>query len=614
MKKINKYITFLFLVLGIAIFSACSTDYDEPPLDEPKYTPSTTAKVIDVKTFKEMFKDVEDNGNKVISGPYVLKATVSGNDVSGNIFKQLYVQDYDFNDTNLAQEGLYLGVDQTNVCNVYVVGQEVFVELDGLSAVRYGGQLQVGNATTNANRIPWQVFRNSVHRNGWANPTKMLPKVATIGGLTPAMANTLVKFDNVVFTEGGEGNFIVAGNSYTEQAFSDGTGTIIIRTSQYFNNLKGKKLPSGKGSLTGIIGLHNSTWQLVLRDTSDIGEFSGTVEPEPEPAGVIFHETFGTPSKDSETGFWPNVDTYTGYSAKNVTYSDPYAPAATIRNHLGLSNVWLPAGKDAGFKIEGIPANEKGLVLTYKMLNNSKDVAENASVIEVKANGALVSVPTTALSNDAWTTITLSLPDNTTSIEFYSAATRNTVGIRIADIKLVGGGDSPTPEPVLGVYKETFGKPVNSGGWPLVGVYTDYTMKSPIEYSDASGRASIRINSGISHVWFPASNTDFPNSYLTVKNINTSSLTNAVISFDIAANTYDAGSSINLNVLKVKANGTTLTIPSKEVSQAAGDANKFYSFSVEGFPIAENVTLEFTSDPENTLGLRLANIVIEEKK
>ena len=452
MKKINKYIL-PFLALGMSVFSSCSTDYDEPPLYEPSYTPPASAQVIDVKTFKEMFASVADNGSQVISGPYFLKGVVSGNDVSGNIFKQLYVQDYDFADTQKSQKGLYIGVDQNNVANLYGVGQQLYVELDGLSAVRYGGQLQVGNATTNANRIPWEKFLDVVHKNGWANPANMLPKTTTIGALIPSMANTLVKFDNVVFTNAGTGNFIDEKISFTEQAFSDGTGSIIIRTSQYFTALKNKKIPEGKGSLTGIIGLHNSTWQLILRDVSDIGTFTENTDPTPEP--------------------------------------------------------------------------------------------------------------------------------------------------------------TPTTE----VYKETFGTAQKVGtSWPLVADYTGYVMKSPIAYSDASGRASIRANAGVSHVWFPASSTEFPNSYLTVKNIDTSKLTNATISFDIAANTYDAGSSINMNVLKVKANDTTLTIPSKEVSNAAGDANKFYSFTIEGFPISNNVTLEFTSDSGNTLGLRLANIVIQEKK
>lgn len=445
----------IILILALTL-SSCAKHFDEPILTPPEYTPSKNDIVLSVKDFKAMYATLENNKNEQIIGPYVLKATVVANDVSGNIFKQIYVQDYNkANPEAEGMEGLYLGVDQNNVSGMYGVGQEVYINLNELYAVKYGNQIQIGEGTTNANRIPWEIFLQKVHRSNWANPSAVKPKKVKINELKPEMANTLVEFTDVEFVNAGTGLFIQAGSQYTEQAIDDGTGRVIIRTSEYFSALKNITLPKGKGTITGILGRYFDTWQVILRDINDIGTFS-----------------------------------------------------------------------------------------------------EN---------------------------------DNNT-------------------------GTTPTTPTEKTVFKETFGEPTKvDNKWPLVATYDKFDMKSPIIYSDASGKTDIRITSSNGAVWFPASKDDSVDRYLTISGISTKELTNAVLSFELAANVYDAGSSIDLSVVKVKVNGTTMTFQGKVVTQANGDANKFYPFTIENLPIADNITIEFATDATNTLGIRLDNVVIKEK-
>ena len=77
----------------------------------------------------------------------------------------------------------------------------------------------------------------------------------------------------------------------------------------------------------------------------------------------------------------------------------------------------------------------------------------------------------------------------------------------------------------------------------------------------------------ISHIWFPnAGDNTF-----TISNINAAGYNKFVLYYEEAANTYDVGSSIDLNVLKIKFNGTEVVADSKIVTATvkAADANIF---------------------------------------
>lgn len=80
--------------------------------------------------------------------------------------------------------------------------------------------------------------------------------------------------------------------------------------------------------------------------------------------------------------------------------------------------------------------------------------------------------------------------------------------------------------------------------------------------------------------------------------------------YEAASNVFDAGTSIDLNVLKVAFNGTELTVPSKIVSKDNNDANVFYEMQVDiNIAGTANSTLKFfAAGTDNTKGLRLYNI------
>lgn len=155
---------------------------------------------------------------------------------------------------------------------------------------------------------------------------------------------------------------------------------------------------------------------------------------------TLLEENFGSAQFSSP---WKKVADFDKYDNKdtNITYSDPYEKKWADIRWLEKPNIWFPAAnaqgpKECGFKIDGLPANRKKMKLEYQLLAQNPSIS---TIIKVKANGTEIAVPELAVDKDKanWTTITVDLPDNTTSVEFYSGA-ENTIGFRVAAIKIEG--------------------------------------------------------------------------------------------------------------------------------------------------------------------------------
>lgn len=310
------------LIASLALF-ACERDYDAPLLTEPEYTgPAANITISELRTQNAAAtQDVPI----IITQDQVLKAVITGNDESGNIFKKIYLQD--------ETGAIEMEVDQSSVYNYYPVGQTVYVDLNGLSISVYGDEQQLGHPEGYLYRTPWEDFEKHVSKDGWANPENAKPVViddiSTINAAPDNYKFKLVQFTGVTFQNGGKGIFAPE-DGYGEENITDSHGnTIMIRTSNYAS-FAGNKLPEGKGNVTGILGRFRGTWQLTLRTANDVSDFTGSNEEEggneggETPSGetkTILEETFAS----SQGGFTiedkqlPEGGTYVW---KHDTYND----------------------------------------------------------------------------------------------------------------------------------------------------------------------------------------------------------------------------------------------------------------------------------------------------
>ncbi|WP_206367763.1 DUF5689 domain-containing protein [Sphingobacterium chungjuense] len=434
---------------------SCEREYAAPPLGEPKYEGNLDN--ITIAQLKQRYADI--TAPQLIEDNLIIRGMVTGNDESGNIYKQIYVQD--------ASGAINLGVDQNAIFGTYQVGQEVFIQLKDLFVVKYGGELQIGMGSTNANRISWEMFQAKAFLNSWPNATNVVPEVVELNALTADMVHRLVEIKDITFTNGGKKAF-TTGDATTNEQIKNASGNVLDVRSSNFSTFAKDMLPVGKGSIVGILGRFNGGWQLLLRTKADVKEFDGQ-EPQPEQpqVGSFFKETFGTGTYPS--GNRPKVAAFTEFDMKApIVYADLTAEAwADIRSVSGDNgaHIWLPANRESGLKITGINSANKGTVtLTYQLAANLFDAGTSANLnnIQLKVNGTSVTVPSQVVTNAAGDNgkfYTVSIPNITASenltIEFVSAAAVNTAGFRLDNIELSGsngsssGGNTGNGQPII---------------------------------------------------------------------------------------------------------------------------------------------------------------------
>lgn len=431
--KTLKHLIYLLLIT-IAV-TGCSRDFDEPPLTPEVYNgPPANTKIA---ALKDRYKDITDP--VMIDVDFIVKAYVSGNDVSGNIYKQLYIQD--------ETGAINIGIDQNNMYTEYRVGQEVFINLHGLYMVKYGGELQIGYGSTSANRIPWLIFNDHTSRNGFPNKANVEPLKVQLGKLTDDMVNKVVLIENIYFVNADGKKTLTTGSVTTNEPISDADGNKLdVRTSSYSTTLAKFIMPQKYGSVIGVLGRYNGGWQLFLRDTDDILTFglNGPNPTEPE-ENELFKEKFGTKDLSKVTPK-PTYDAYDDFDNKSPIQ---YTGNGDVRSTTALGNhVWLAAYRDdipsRNLKIEGLNITGKSNVkLSYDMTANLFDDGSkiNINALKVKCNGTDLSVPSFEITKDDdymnkyYTVVISGLPSDITSLEFYTDAT-NTLGLRIDNITI----------------------------------------------------------------------------------------------------------------------------------------------------------------------------------
>ena len=142
MKRINLYLSMLLLMV-IAV--GCSDEFDTPPMVVPTAEHKPNMSVADFKT-----KYWQDANNYIdtIKEDVVIHGYVTSSDVSGNIYKTLYIQD--------ETGGLAISINGNSLYNTYRIGQEIVLPMKDLFIGKYNGQQQIGYPQWYAARSIWE--------------------------------------------------------------------------------------------------------------------------------------------------------------------------------------------------------------------------------------------------------------------------------------------------------------------------------------------------------------------------------------------------------------------------------------------------------------------------
>ena len=245
-------------------------------LDPSAYTAKTVAEV------KQLF----NGGLTQISGNFLLKAKVTANDETGNLFKYIYVED--------ATGGIRVNINKTNLYQDarFKVGKEVYIKLKDLYVGSNGGEIQLG--------VPFngnigQIAEADVYKHFFDSNMPATPVVATertITQLTTADVGRWIKIKDLQFIDGDLGQPYASGG-VTNRTLEDCSGNKIILRTSNFASFAGAEVDGGKGDVYAILSIFNGTYQLwipkqVHADLDD-PRCDGSVPPT-----TIFFEGFQT--------------------------------------------------------------------------------------------------------------------------------------------------------------------------------------------------------------------------------------------------------------------------------------------------------------------------------
>ncbi len=281
MKPQTIYKGLALLALSFTFVSCFDSDWDTPDMTNPPYGNNEIvedqAKQVTIADLKAKYsKAIANSSFERITDELQLRATVIGNDIGGNIYKQIIVQD--------ATGALVVGINGTGLFPFLSVGQQLLIDLKDLCIGGYGEQPQLGDEYNNS------IGRMSTEK--WEQHVKVLPthdmsQIDTLDFFKVAQADIdrycgyLVKLENVSIGDAGypiapeykAGTPLIyngSSNGYVHHSINgQSMSKLLLRTSTYAD-FASWIIPSTPVTLYGIATRYRDTWQILIRAEEDI--------------------------------------------------------------------------------------------------------------------------------------------------------------------------------------------------------------------------------------------------------------------------------------------------------------------------------------------------------
>lgn len=298
----NKYILLAIAALFSCTLTACmdgddglnNDDWTSPTITEAPYGNNSLVEsnVITIKELKartvNKVSSSTANDTIRITEPWQIKARVTGNDVAGNIYNEVALEDE-------SGEAILVCIQKGGLFGILPVGQEILVDLQNLYIGKYGNMPQIGVPYTNSSgrtfpsRMNYEIWNEHFKIIGQANPSLVVPEEFDVNKLKDesyvlSHRGKLMTLKNVQLVDGGKlwapdadkdaGN----GVSRTVKINGRAQSLMVVRSSTYAD-FANDVIPTGTVNLTGIFTVYATnpsrygyTWQILLRSADDVEE------------------------------------------------------------------------------------------------------------------------------------------------------------------------------------------------------------------------------------------------------------------------------------------------------------------------------------------------------
>lgn len=267
------------LLLGLSVNSCMDDDWDNPTGDIPPYGNNDLQEtnVVTIAELKDMYSFAlqEQTDTARITENVQIKARVTGNDVGGNIYNQIAVDD--------GTGALLICINFGGLWSYMPVGQEILVDLKDLYIGTYGNQPQIGtpytsnSGYTSPSRMSHTLWNEHFKLLGEADASKVdtlefdMSKVDDTEYMEENCGRLMVVRGITLPQANGERTFAPADAATSGNAVNrmvSGTTKLVVRTSTYAD-FAGTAMPEGKVDIVGIFTRYRDTWQILMRQDGD---------------------------------------------------------------------------------------------------------------------------------------------------------------------------------------------------------------------------------------------------------------------------------------------------------------------------------------------------------
>ena len=269
------------------------------PYGNNNLTDENVITIAALKAKADYAKVISDNKYAKIEEDIKIKGRIVGNDLAGNIYKQIFVQD--------ATGAIIVGINKAGLSGYMAEGQEILIDLKDLYSGGYGGMAQIGSPYNGGiGRMAESIWMNHFKLSNDIDPTQMKPIEFTTNSVKDeSLLGKLVVLKNVTLKNADGNQTFITGkresstSNYYHQEIDGFPSSVVIRTSSYadfaamklpYDTVKKEKVAC---DIIGVASKYNDTWQIMIRKTSDIaaagsveaGEEGGTDTPSGEAQG-----------------------------------------------------------------------------------------------------------------------------------------------------------------------------------------------------------------------------------------------------------------------------------------------------------------------------------------
>lgn len=252
MKKIFIITT---LALSLFILNACKRKFELPPKKADQAN-SGSITIDSIYARYNAYYAAAVTKYYKFNGDVTLTCTVTADEVSGNIYKSIYVKDA-------------TGTMQVKMLNAggFFVGDQIRINLNGVTLDDYGKMVQLDSVDTEKHIV-------KINTGNIVTPTKAtFNQITALNGYGQSnYQGRLVVLDSVEFDIGSKNETYsdaINKTSIDRGLLNSFGSALVVRTSGYAN-FASRIIPCGKGQITAVVSQYNNTIQLIIRDVNEV--------------------------------------------------------------------------------------------------------------------------------------------------------------------------------------------------------------------------------------------------------------------------------------------------------------------------------------------------------